>query len=67
VILIIFVVAIMLAIYMQKKMQLRREAEHERRQQRFERLMDTLRKSNSDTDVQVSKSSTGRFETTEDD
>lgn|GEM_PF-2886788 len=66
-ILIIFVVAIMLAIYMQKKMQLRREAEHERRQQRFERLMDTLRKSNSDTDVQVSKSSTGRFETTEDD
>jgi len=32
----------------------RREYEHERRQERFERLMDLLQKSNSDKEVQVS-------------
>ena len=48
-ILVIFVIAIMVAFYMQKKIQLRREAEHERRQERFERLMYTLRKPNNDT------------------
>lgn len=53
-ILVILVIAIMFAFYMQKKLQLRREAEHERRQQRFERLMETLKKPNSDRDAQVS-------------
>ena len=44
----------------------RREYEHERRQERFERLMDMLQKSSSDKDVQVSNSSSGRIETTKD-
>ena len=45
-VLIIFVIAIMFAFYMQKKLQLRREYEHEKRQERFERLMDLLKKPN---------------------
>ena len=49
-ILVIYVIAIIFAYYMQKKLQLRREAEHERRQERFERLMDILRRSNSHKD-----------------
>ncbi len=53
-ILIIFVAAIMLAFYMQKKLQLRREYEHEKRQERFERLMDSLKKPNNDKNVQES-------------
>lgn len=53
-ILVIFVAAIMLAFYMQKKLQLRRESEHEIRQERFERLMDSLKKPNNDKNVQES-------------
>ena len=53
-ILIIFVAAIMFAFYMQKKLQLRREYEHEKRQERFERSMDSLKKPNSDKNVQES-------------
>ena len=53
-ILIIFVIAIMLAFYMQKKLQARREAEHERRMERFEKLVDLLKKHNSDKKVEVS-------------
>ena len=57
-ILLIYVVAIIFAFYMQKKLQLRREAEHERRQERFERLMDMLRTS-SDQDVEMNGTSEG--------
>lgn len=52
---------------MMKKEAIRREYEHERRQERFERLMDFLQKSNSDKKDEVSNSSTGRIETRDDD
>jgi hypothetical protein len=48
IVLIILVAAIILNSYMQRKEANRREYEHERRQERFERLMDLLQKSNSD-------------------
>ena len=48
---------------MTKKEAARREYEHERRQERFERLMEFLQKSNSEHNAQVSNSSTGRIET----
>jgi|GEM_PF-4780636 len=48
IILVILVAAIILNSYMTKKEAARREYEHERRQERFERLMDFLQKSNSD-------------------
>ena len=57
-ILLILAIAIIFAFYMQKKLQLRREAEHERRQERFERLMDMLRTS-SDQDVEMNGTSEG--------
>lgn len=37
---------------------IRRESEHERRQERFERLMNLLQKPNSDKNDEVSDSST---------
>ena len=67
IILVILVAAIILNSYMTKKEAARREYEHERRQERFERLMDFLQKSNSDKKDEVSNSSTGRIETRDDD
>ena len=54
IVLIILVAAIILNSYITRKEANRREYEHERRQERFERLMNMLQKSNSDKDVQVS-------------
>jgi len=48
IVLIILVAAIILNSYMMRKEANRREYEHERREERFERLMDMLQKSNSD-------------------
>ena len=48
IILVILVAAILLNSYMMKKEAMRKEYEHERRQERFERLMGFLQKSNSD-------------------
>jgi hypothetical protein len=59
IVLIILVAAIILNSYIQRKEANRREYEHERRQERFERLMDLLQKSNSDKDVQVSDTREG--------
>ena len=59
IILVILVAAIILNSYMTKKEAARREYEHERRQERFERLMDFLQKSNSDKNVQVSDTTEG--------
>jgi type II secretory pathway component PulJ len=54
IVLIILVAAIILNSYMQRKEANRREYEHERRQERFERLMDLLQKSNSDKENEQS-------------
>ena len=53
-ILIIYVFAIFFAFYVLKKIKLRREIEHEKRQERFERLMSILKKQNSDMIDEVS-------------
>jgi hypothetical protein len=67
IILVILVAAIILNSYIMRREALRKEYEHERRGERFERLMNLLQKSNSDKNDEVSNSSTGRIETTDDD
>jgi uncharacterized membrane protein len=59
IVLVLFVFAIMLAFYMQKKESFRREKEQDRRQERFERLMDVLKKQNSDKKNEVSDTTEG--------
>jgi hypothetical protein len=63
----ILVAAIILNSYIMRREALRKEYEHERREERFERLMNLLQKPNSDKNDEVSNSSTGRIETTDDD
>ena len=48
IVLVILVTAIILNSYMTRKEATRRENEHERREERFERLMNLLQKPNSD-------------------
>jgi hypothetical protein len=48
IILVILVAAIILNAYMTRKAGIRRENEHERREERFERLMNQLQKPDSD-------------------
>ena len=48
IILVILVAAIILNSYMTRKAAIRRENENERREERFERLMNQLQKPNSD-------------------
>ena len=48
IILVILVAAIILNSYMTRKEAIRREHEHERREERFERLMNQLQKSDSE-------------------
>ena len=48
IVLVILVAAIILNSYMTKKEAIRREHEHERREERFERLMNQLQKPDSD-------------------
>ena len=67
IILVILVAAIILNSYIMRREALRKEYEHERREERFERLMNMLQKPNSDKNDEVSNSSTGRIETTDDD
>ena len=54
IVLVILVAAIILNSYMTKKEAIRRENEHERREERFERLMNQLQKPNSDKNDEVS-------------
>lgn len=65
IVLVILVAAIILNSYMTRKEAIRRENEHERREERFERLMNQLQKPNSDKD-DVPKSHR-ESDTTEDD
>jgi hypothetical protein len=67
IVLVIIVAAIILNSYIMRREALRKEYEHERREERFERLMNLLQKPNSDKNDEVSNSSTGRIETTDDD
>jgi len=48
IVLVILVAAIILNSYMTRKEAIRRENEHERREERFERLMNQLQKPDSD-------------------
>jgi len=48
IVLVILVAAIILNSYMTRKESIRRENEHERREERFERLMNQLQKPDSD-------------------
>ena len=48
IVLVILVAAIILNSYMTRKEAIRREYEHERREERFERLMNRLQKPDSD-------------------
>ena len=50
----ILLIAIMFAYYMHQKLRIRRERDHERRMERFERLMEILQKQNSDPKSQLS-------------
>lgn len=54
IVLVILVAAIVLNSYMTRKEAARREYEHERREERFERLMNQLQKPNSDKNNEVS-------------
>ena len=54
IILVILVAAIILNSYMTRKEAIRREYEHERREERFERLMNHLQKPDSDKNDEVS-------------
>lgn len=54
IVLVILVAAIILNSYMTRKEAARREYEHERREERFERLMNQLQKPNSDKNNEVS-------------
>jgi 5-carboxymethyl-2-hydroxymuconate isomerase len=47
----ILLIAISFAGYMHQRLKIRREREHEKRMERFENLMDVLKKQNSDTNV----------------
>lgn len=49
-ILVIYAAAITFAFYMLQKIRLQREAEHERRIQRFEKLMERLKKVNENVE-----------------
>ena len=51
IVLVILVAAIILNSYMTRKEAIRRENEHERREERFERLMNQLQKPDSDKDA----------------
>ena len=55
IVLVILVAAIILNSYMTKKEAIRRESEHERRQERFERLMNQLKKPDSDKNDDADK------------
>lgn len=54
IILVILVAAIILNSYLMRREAIRREGEHERRQERFERLMNLLQKPSSDKNDEVS-------------
>ena len=54
IVLVILVAAILLNSYMTRKDAIRRENEHERREERFERLMNQLQKPDSDKNDEVS-------------
>jgi len=47
-VIIILLIATSFAYYMQQRLRIRREQEHERRIERFENLMELLKKQNSD-------------------
>ncbi|TMI61580.1 MAG: hypothetical protein E6H07_18855 [Bacteroidetes bacterium] len=47
-VIIILLIAASFAYYMQQRLKIRREQEHERRMERFENLMGLLKKQNSD-------------------
>ena len=51
IVLVILVAAIILNSYMTRKQAIRRENEHERREERFERLMNQLQKPDSDKNI----------------
>ena len=53
IVLVILVAAIILNSYMTRKEAIRREHEHERREERFERLMNQLQKPDSDKNDEV--------------
>ena len=61
-------VAIVLANYMWQRERNRREEEHERRIERYNRLLELLKKPNSDPEAQVSnlRDESSKLETTED-
>jgi len=54
IILIVAILCMVIANYMWQREKDRKEGEHERRMERFERLLETLRKSNSDKNDEVS-------------
>jgi Flp pilus assembly protein TadB len=54
IVLIVAILCMVIANYMWQRERNRKEEEHERRMERFERLMETLRKPNSDKKVQES-------------
>jgi len=54
IILVILVAAIILNSYIMRRDAIRKESEHERRTERFERLMNLLQKPNSDKNDEVS-------------
>jgi len=58
IILLILVAAIILNSYIMRREAMRKESEHERRNERFERLMSLLQKPDSDKNNEVSDSST---------
>ena len=55
IVLVILVAAIILNSYMTRKETIRRENEHERREERFERLMNQLKKPDSDKNDDADK------------
>ena len=55
IVLVILVAAIILNSYMARKESTRRENEHERREERFERLMNQLKKPDSDKNDDADK------------
>lgn len=54
IVLIVAILCMVIANYMWQRERNRKEEEHERRMERFERLMETLRKPSSDKKVQES-------------
>ena len=53
-VIIILLIAMTFAYYMNQRLKARRERDHERRMERFENLMDVLKKQNSEQNVQES-------------